>query len=99
MEDSTSNENNLKMYLSGRNEGSMVVVMKKSFKSSFCIDGEEREEQLEGHLVAHEQAFGLPSDNDGCVKRFGKNGRYPKKERCRFGGWWKNHILPQHSEK
>lgn len=41
----------------------------------------------------------LPVENDDNVERFGKNGRYPKKEWRPFWKWWMNHILPQHSEE
>ena len=84
---------------SGRNEGPMVVVVDESSKSSSCDDGEEREEQVGDHLVANEETIEIPAENDGHVERFGKDGRYPKRERRPPGEWWKNHILPQHGEE
>ena len=54
---------------------------------------------MEDHLVANEEAIEIPVENDGRVERFGKDGRYPKRERRPPGEWWKNHILPQHGEE
>ena len=73
--------------------------MDESSKSSSCDDSEKYKEQVRDHLVANEEAIKIPAENGGPVERFSKNGRYPKKERCRPGEWWKNHILPQHSEE
>ena len=57
MEDGTSVGNALKMRLSGRNEGPMVVVVDESSKSSSCDDGEECEEQVEDHYVANKEVI------------------------------------------
>ena len=96
MEDYTSVGNALEICQSGRNEGPTVVVMDESSKSSSCHDGEE---QIGNHLVANEEAIKIPAKNDGHVEKFGKDRRYPKRERHPPGKWWKNHILPQHGEK
>ena len=84
---------------SGRNEGSMVVVVNESYKSSLCDDGEECEDQVEDHLVANEKTIEIPAENDGRVERFSKDERCPKRKRHLPGEWWKNHILPQRNEK
>ena len=93
MEDGTSMGNALKICPSRRNEGSTMVVVDKSFKSSLCDDGEEREEQVGDHLVANGEVIEIPPENDGHIERFGKDGKYSKRERCMFRKWWKNHIL------
>ena len=33
------------------------------------------------HLVVNEEVIKIPVENDGGVERFGKDGRYPKRER------------------
>ena len=72
-------ENNLKMHESGRNEGLIEVVVDESSKSSLCDDCEKCEEQVEDHLVANENIIEKPTEYDGHVERFGKDGRYPKR--------------------
>ena len=78
MEDGTSVENALEIRSSRRNEGPTTFVVDKSFKSSSCDDGKEREEQVRDHLVANEKAIEIPAKNNGRVERFGKDGRYRK---------------------
>lgn len=87
------------MRLSEMNEGPTTVVMDESSKSSLCDDGEEYQEQVGDHLVAIKEAIKVPTENDGCIERFSKDGRFPKRERRPPGEGWKNHIPPQHSEK
>jgi hypothetical protein len=48
---------------------------------SSSIDDEEPKEQVGDHLIANEEAIEIPMENDGHLKRFGKDGRYLKKER------------------
>lgn len=72
----TNNGNALKICSSGRNEGPTTVVVDKYFKSSSCDDGEEREEQIGDHLVA----IKILAENNNRVERFGKDGRYPKRD-------------------
>ena len=81
MEDSTSIENDLKMRPNGRNEGPTAVVVGKSYKSSLCNDGEERNEQVGNHLVAYEETIEVPVENDSHIEGFSKYGIYPKRER------------------
>ena len=61
-------------------------------------DGEECDEQVGDHLVANEEPIKISVENDGRDERFGKVGRYPKREHRPPGKWWKNHILPQQDE-
>lgn len=58
----------------------MVVVVDKSFKLSSCDDDEEHEEQLRNRFVANEEAIERPPGIDDHIERFGKDGRYPKRE-------------------
>jgi hypothetical protein len=37
--------------------------------------------------------------SDGNEESFGKDGRYPLRERQPRGEWWKIHILPQHEQE
>lgn len=46
MDDSASLGNNLKIRISGENEGLTVIVMDESSKSSLCNDSEKRGEQV-----------------------------------------------------
>ena len=71
----------------------------ESSKSSSSDDGEERDEQVRDPLVANEEAIKIPAKNDGRDERFGKDGQYPKRERCPPGEWYKYHILLQQGEK
>ena len=57
IEDSMSIGNYLEIHLNERNEGFTVVVVDKSSKSSSFDNGEEREEQVEDHLVANEETI------------------------------------------
>ena len=99
IEDGTNVRNVLEIHLSGRNEGPTAVVVEKSFKLSSCDNNEERKKQVRDHLVANEEAIEIPENNDGRIERFGKDGRYPKREQRLPKEWWKNHILPQHGEQ
>ena len=54
--------------------------MDESCKLSLCDDGEERMKQVGDHLVANEEAIEIPTENDDRVERFGKSGRYSKRE-------------------
>lgn len=87
------------MHLSGKNEGPTVVIVDESFKSCPCDDGEECDEQVRDHMIANYEASEISMENDGHVKRFVKNERYFKRERCPPGELWKNHILPPHGEE
>ena len=99
IEDGTSVGNVFEIRPSERNEGPTVVLVDESSKSSYCDDGEEREEQVDDYLVANEEAFEIPVENDGRSERFGNDGIYPKRVQHPPGEWWKNHILPQHGEE
>ena len=92
MKDGTSVRNALEMHSNKRNEGSKAVVVDESFKSSSCDDGEERKEQVGDHLVANEETIEILVENDSHVERFGKDGKYFKREQPPSGEWWKNHI-------
>ena len=92
MKDGTSVWNALEMRSNKRNEGSKAVVVDESFKSSSCDDGEERKEQVGDHLVANEERIETLVENDSHVERFGKDGKYFKREQPPSGEWWKNHI-------
>ena len=50
-------------------------------------------------LVANEEAIKIPAENDGRVDKFGKDGRFSKRERRLSKEWWKNYILPQHGKE
>jgi hypothetical protein len=65
---------------------------------SSCDDGEGCEEQMEDHLVANKEAIKIPAEHDIRVEKFGKDRRYPKKEQCPPGEWWKNHVLSHHGK-
>ena len=54
MKDSMSAGNDSERRPSGKNKGPMVVVVDESSKSSLCDDGDDREKQVEDHLVANE---------------------------------------------
>ena len=67
------------MFLSGRIEGPMVVVVEEFSKLSSCDDSERRKEQVGDHLVANEERIKKETlRNDNHVNRFNENGRYPK---------------------
>ena len=54
---------------------------------------------MRDHLVANEETIEISTKNDGHNERFGKDGRYPKREQLPPGKWWKNHISPEQGEK
>lgn len=87
------------MYHTTRNEGPTIVIVDKSFKSSLSDHGDERDEQVEDHLVANEDAVETLAKNNSRDKKFGKARRYLKNKRCPLGDWWKKHILPRHGKK
>lgn len=80
MEDDMSVGNALEMRQSGRNEGRTAVVVDEHSKSTSCDDGDEREDQVKDHLIANEDAIKISAENDDRVGRFGKNGKYHKRE-------------------
>ena len=79
MKDCTSIKNALEMHPSNRNGGPMAVIMNKYFKSSLCDDCKECEEQVGDQLVANEDAIEMPTEYDGRVEKFYKDGRHPKR--------------------
>ena len=60
---------------------------------NLCDDGEECEEQVGDYLVANEEAIKISVKKHGRVERFGKVGRYSKRERRPPKEWWKNHFV------
>ena len=87
MEYGTSFGNTLEIRPKGRNEGPTTVNVDESSKSSSCNDGEVHDQQVRDHLIVHKEAIKIPMENNGHVKRFGKDGRYPKGERRLLGEW------------
>ena len=50
------------------------VVVDKYSKSSLSDDGEERNEQVEDHLVANEETIKIPAENDNRNEKLSKDG-------------------------
>ena len=64
----------LEMCPSRSNEGPTTVVVDKYSKSSLSDDGEERNEQVEDHLVANEETIKIPAENDNRNEKLSKDG-------------------------
>lgn len=94
-----SNLHGLEILLSGKNDHPTMIIVDESSKSSSYDDNKEHGKRVEHYLAVNEEAIEIPVENDGLVKRFGKVGRHPKRERHMPREWWKNHILPQHDEE
>ena len=60
------------------------------------MDGNE---EVKDNKVAIEEAREGPVNNDIIVEGFGEKQQYPMREQRPLGEWWKNFILPQHSEE
>ena len=52
-----------------------------------------------GNRVAIEKAREGSVNDEIIMEGFGKEQRYPTRERQRLGEWWRNHILPQYGEE
>lgn len=74
MKDNINIRIDLEIHLIGRIEGLIViVVIKKSSKSSSCDDSGECMEQVRDNLITNEKAIKIPAEDDGHIERFGKN--------------------------
>lgn len=71
-----------------------MVVMNEFSKLFLCDDSEEREKQVEDHLVGNEELIERPVGNDGRIKRFGEDRRYSMRERRLHRDLWENRTLP-----
>ena len=80
MKDDMSIGNILDIRPSGINEDLTAVVVDEYSKLSSCDDGEECEEEMGDHFVANEEAIEIPAENDSHIEKFGKDGRYSKRE-------------------
>lgn len=78
------------MHPSCGNEGFTMVVVEKipNDLHVMAVRGEEQNPR-----VTNEKTIKIYADNESRVERFGKDGRYPKREQHPSREWWKNHIL------